>query len=119
MTIYYQEDLLTPDLLYPLIGRNIRKLRQRHGITQEQLAELIGVEQKQISQIESGKARTRLPTYLLIANVFHVSIDDFLADALHIDEATTAVSILQREGERRLLGDVVRAVIHYLGEKEA
>lgn len=117
MAIYYQEDLLTPDLLYPLIGRSIRKLRQQNGITQERLAELIGADQKQISQIESGKARTRLPTYLLIANVFHVSIDDFLTDALHIDEATNAASILHGEGERKLLGDVVRAVIHYLGEK--
>ena len=56
-------------------------------------------------------------TYLLITNVFHVSIDDFLADVLHIDEATTATSILHGEGERKLLGDVVRAVIHYIGEK--
>lgn len=56
-------------------------------------------------------------TDLLITNVFHVSIDDFLADVLHIDEATTATSILHGEGERKLLGDVVRAVIHYIGEK--
>lgn len=110
--IYYQEDLLVPERLYPLIGQSIKRLRQQQRMTQEQLAELIDIDQKQISQIESGKARTRLPTYLRIANVFHVSIDDFLADALRIDHPTTAASILQRQSERRLLGDIVRAVIH-------
>lgn len=101
-----------------MIGQSIKRLRQKQRMTQEQLAELIDVDQKQISQIESGKARTRLPTYLRIANVFHVSIDDFLADALRIDQPTTAALILQRQSERQLLGDVVRAVIHYLGERE-
>lgn len=118
MAIYYRKDLLEPEKLYLLIGRNIKKLRRQHEMTQEQLAELINVDQKQISQIESGKARTCILTYLRIANVFHVSIDDFLADILCREQATTAASILQGQSERQLLGDVVRAVIHYLGEKE-
>lgn len=117
MSIYYQEDLLTPEKLYPLIGQSIKRHRQQHHMTQEQLAELIDVEQKQISHIESGKARTQLPTYLRIANVFHVSIDDLLADALHIDTLPTSAEILHREGEQRLMSSIVQSVLRYLREK--
>lgn len=118
MSIYYQEDLLIPEKLYPLIGQSIKRHRQQHHMTQERLAELIDVEQKQISHIESGKARTQLPTYLRIANIFHVSMDDLLADALYIDTLPTSAEILRREGEQRLMGSIIQSVLHYLKEKE-
>ncbi len=115
----YKSNLLSPDHLYPLIGRNIKRLRRQQNMTQEMLAELIDGDQKHISKIESGKARPGLSTYLRIANVFHVSVDCFLRDALETTDCLT-------EDERFLLGpneealtkDVLAAVLKYLDTKE-
>jgi len=38
-----------------LLGAQIREIRKARGLTQEQLAEMIDVEQKHVSRIESGK----------------------------------------------------------------
>lgn len=49
-----------------LIGEAIKQARTRKGLTQEQLAELVGVQRAQISKIESGKSIT----YSTIVKVF-------------------------------------------------
>ena len=118
MIAIYKNDFLAPEILYPLMGRNIKRLRQQNKMTQEQLAEKINMDQKQISNIESGRARARLSTYLRIANVFDVSIDHFLAEALLVDLNDLPNSALSRKSEQRFLRDVILAVLNYLKRKE-
>lgn len=118
MIAIYKNDFLAPEILYPLIGQNIKRLRQQNKMTQEQLAEKINVDQKQISHIESGRARPRLSTYLRIANVFDVSIDHFLVEALLTDMNDLPNYALSRKSEQRFLRDVILAVLNYLKRKE-
>ena len=40
---------------YYVIGQRIRKTRKAHGLSQEQLAELVGVSRNTISSIETGQ----------------------------------------------------------------
>lgn len=115
----YSEYYLAPEKLYVLIGKSIKRLRKKHGMTQEQLAEQAETEQKQISKIESGQTRARLTTYLRIANVFGVSIDHFLAEALMIEPEHYPASMLSGENEQQFLHDVIHAAIRYLEEKES
>ena len=117
MALYKEEYLLSGNL-YPLLGKSIRRLRRRREITQEELAEAVNIDQKQISYIESGKARARLPTYLRIANVFGVSIDHFLADALLIEPEHLPMILIDGEEEQCFLLDVIHAVLRYLDEEE-
>lgn len=46
-----------------LVGRNVRRLRKRTGLTQEQFAELSGFSQQSISSLEKG---TRNPTVITL-----------------------------------------------------
>jgi len=46
-----------------LVGRNVKRLRQEKGLTQEQLAELSGFSQQYISGLEQGR---RNPTVVSI-----------------------------------------------------
>ena len=39
-----------------LVGRNVKRIRQEKGLTQEQLAELSGFSQQYISGLEQGRA---------------------------------------------------------------
>ena len=48
------------------LGLKIRQLRKSKGLTQEQLAEKIGIDNKHLSRIEKGK---HMPTYNIIKNL--------------------------------------------------
>jgi ribosome-binding protein aMBF1 (putative translation factor) len=50
------------------------KYRMDKGLTQEQLAELVGTSNSQISRIESGRHRTNLDTLLRIASALDVKM---------------------------------------------
>lgn len=56
---------------------NVRLLRKEKGITQEQLAERIGVSRQTINAIEKEKFDPSLPTAFKMAQVFDQPIDAF------------------------------------------
>ena len=101
-----------------LLGQSIRKLRIKNKQTQAQLAELIHIDQKQISMIVSGRVQARLSTYLHIANAFGVSIDSLLADALLVTPKIKDTDYLSGKSEQQFIQNVVKAAICYLKEKE-
>lgn len=59
------------------LGKRIKELRKQKCITQEKLAELIGMEQNTISVIESGRNFPTLSTLEKIATIFEVELCDF------------------------------------------
>lgn len=64
-------------------GANIRKIREREGMSQEQLAakiQLMGVPmvQKAISRIETGERVVADYELMLIAQIFGVDVKDLL-----------------------------------------
>lgn len=59
------------------LGKRIKELRKNAGLTQEQVAERIDMEQNTISVIESGRNFPTLVTLEKIANVLNVKLSDF------------------------------------------
>ncbi|WP_307761228.1 helix-turn-helix domain-containing protein [uncultured Phascolarctobacterium sp.] len=70
------------------IGPNIKVLRTINRIRQVQMAEALGVSQTHLSNIESGRVNVNVPLLVKAANLLHCSIDDFLHNAMSIDETT-------------------------------
>ncbi len=58
------------------IGETIRGLRRKHGLTQENLAEALGITFQAVSRWESGLAYPDMELVPSIANYFGVSIDE-------------------------------------------
>jgi len=56
------------------IAFNIKVERMRKNITQLQLAETIGVHEKYIGQIESGRQNITIKTLIKISNALNVSL---------------------------------------------
>ncbi len=50
----------------------IRSVRQRAGLTQQQLAEKVGRDQSEISRIESGQTALTVPLLLRVAGALRV-----------------------------------------------
>ena len=54
----------------------LRALRQLHGLTQQQLAEALGVSRQTVISIEAGKYDPSLVLAFAIARLFAVRIED-------------------------------------------
>ena len=57
---------------------NLVELRKIHGMSQEELADIIGVSRQTLSKYETGESLPDIEKCKLIANAFGVSIDDLL-----------------------------------------
>lgn len=61
---------------------NLKQIRKEAHLTQEELANCVGVRRETISQLESGKGNPSLLTVLKVAKVLKVPVDELfkLAD---------------------------------------
>lgn len=59
-----------------LFGKRLKELRKLNKLTQEQLAELIGLDPKQICRIENGACFTTFETLQKISKIFNIEIYD-------------------------------------------
>ena len=62
------------------VDRNIKEIRNRKGITQEQLANKIGVAQSLVAQYERGSKVPNLLTAKEMAKALECDINDFLKE---------------------------------------
>ena len=69
-------------LNYILLGKRIRNIRKRKGVTQAALAEKINCSPSYISYVENGSKGLSLDSLIQIANVLNISTDDILIDSL-------------------------------------
>lgn len=60
------------------IGDNMRNIRKRKGMTLQQLADILGCSQQNISQYESGKRTPKLETLQKMAAALEVSLFDLV-----------------------------------------
>lgn len=65
---------------YFKIGQRIRKYRKAHGLSQEQLAEQVGISVTHMSHIETGNTKLSLPVLVDLAKVLEVQTDDLLSE---------------------------------------
>lgn len=58
------------------VESNVREHRLRRGLTQEELAQAVGVSRQSINSIERGRYTPSLPLALRFARVFGCSTDE-------------------------------------------
>lgn len=74
---------------YASIGQKVKQIRLGKGVTQEQLAEAVGVGITHISHLETGSGTVSLKVFLAIVNYLECSADEILCK-----EITTARPIV-------------------------
>lgn len=68
----------TKETLNREIGLNIRKLRTFKGLTQQALAQRVGVSYQQIQKYETGHSRIAVDVLFSVANALDVVVDELL-----------------------------------------
>ena len=59
-----------------MLSENIYTLRRKHGLSQEQLAEKIGVSRQAISKWEGGLSTPELDKLMALSECFQITIDE-------------------------------------------
>ena len=81
-----------------LLGARVKELRKGKGITQDQLAERVGLATRYISMIEVGRSSPSLETVENIARALDVQMK-VLFDFAHLDPEATSPEGLDRHFE--------------------
>ena len=62
------------------VGRNIKAARAKKGVTQDQLAELAGLNRVHLYRIETGRQSMTLRTLKIIADALDVKMRDLIGN---------------------------------------
>ncbi|MDI3481125.1 MAG: hypothetical protein PWQ97_780 [Tepidanaerobacteraceae bacterium] len=57
------------------IGQRIRNEREKMGLTREEFAEIVGLSDYYVGQLERGERQMSLPVMVRVTNCLHVSLD--------------------------------------------
>ena len=60
------------------IGKIIAKRRQAKNLTQEQIAEILGIGSEAVSRIERGAVMPTIPRLIELADLFQCNVSDLL-----------------------------------------
>ena len=78
MCSYYNENAPTKERRKMSVNENIKKARKAAGITQKELAEVLGVHQKDISRWENGERTPSIEAFTKICKALKASADALL-----------------------------------------
>jgi transcriptional regulator with XRE-family HTH domain len=73
-----------------LVGRNVRRIRQKKGLTQEKFAEISGFSQQYISGLEQGRRNPTVVTLYELATALGVGHIELLQPARGGDPSSCA-----------------------------
>ena len=60
------------------LAENLKKIRKKHKLSQEDLASILGVSRQAISKWESKVAYPEMDKIMMLCNKFNLNIDDLL-----------------------------------------
>ena len=63
-----------------MLSERIYQFRRKSGLSQEQLAEKIGVSRQAISKWESGTSMPEFQKLLALSECFHITLDELVKD---------------------------------------
>lgn len=111
------------ELNYKAIGKRIKIARIKAELTQERLAEIVGVSPSHMSNIETGTTRVSLTAIVTIANALSVTVDDLLCDSIIKARAPLEKDIAEilkdcDEYEIRMIADMAQALKDTLRKDE-
>lgn len=78
------------------IAKNLQFLRKRDKITQEELADKLGVSRQSVSKWETGEAYPETEKLILLCDMFGVTLDDLMRGDV-TEKTETAVRIADKE----------------------
>lgn len=98
------------------LGRRIRSLRQKQGLTQEILAESAGISGKYLGEVERGEMNVSIQVIRKLADALNVQLIDLVDNTHESSEAILREEILSVVGssggdDLRLIYRLIKSVV--------
>ena len=97
------------------LSEKLYELRKKSNLSQEQLAEKLGVSRQAISKWESGKAVPESDTLISISKYFDVTLDYLMKEENSLSEAVTEDAATQPSTNNRRKKRIFGLVICFMG----
>ena len=100
-----------------IIGAKIRQIRLAKGFSQEKLSEAVDISPRQMCLIENGNSLPSLETFVNIARVLEIDINEFFNISFkNIEDERIKVIDMIKSADRKklpLINDILCAVVKY------
>ena len=105
------------------IGQYIQLLRKQSGMSQKNLAERLSVSYQAVSKWDRGESLPDLPTIVLLAELFEVTVDDLIVDPDALPETTGKVEkimsaavekTLKRKADKRIIAQLCTVLVAFI-----
>ena len=100
------------------IGQVCQQYRLKNNLTQNQVAELTGLEPRHISQIERGLSKGSIDTLIKLCNAYKITPDIILYDLLD-NSVKKSVSIYEEKFKKLTIRDkdcILHLIDYYLSK---
>ncbi|RQN09839.1 XRE family transcriptional regulator [Clostridium butyricum] len=110
-------------MTYINLGKNIKQERLKSNLTQEQLAEMLGISTSYMGRIERGERNLPIDTLIQISNILNVSIDYLLKNSINIDNNNILTSEIYELiknlnfNEKNFILDMIRLTVSHFNNK--
>lgn len=94
------------------IGNKFQEYRLKNNLTQNQVAEITGLEPRHISQIERGLSKGSIDTLLKLCNAYKITPDIVLYDLL--DEDLKKDVSIYAENFKKLNQKDKKSILHFI-----
>lgn len=94
------------------IGKICQEYRLKNNLTQNQVAEITGLEPRHISQIERGLSKGSIDTLLKLCNAYKITPDIILYDLL--DEDLKKDVSIYAENFKKLNQKDKKSILHFI-----
>lgn len=84
------------------LGKRLREIRQARGLSQEQIAKILGLNRSTVSQIENGKRSLVADELSSVSDALGISIDSLLDPDKEIDVVLEEESVRREKGRLRI-----------------
>ena len=113
-----QREPVKPEEVLRNLGKTVRQLRRQRKMTQEDLAEIAGVNVKHLGEVERGKGNPTLQFLLKVSSALQVGLLSLFfdgptpepEDAVHYEEIMTLVRRLDQPDLQKL-HKVLKAIV--------
>jgi transcriptional regulator with XRE-family HTH domain len=107
------------DAFYAIVGRNIKNVRIGRGVSQTELAHLIGFNRSSVANLEAGRQRIALHLFFLIVEALDARPDEILPNMQLLEEINlVAIDSLDEHliGSTSTTQDFVRGTMARMGK---
>ena len=102
------------------LSKKLRDLREKCGYTQQQIANALNIDRSTYSYYETGKTSPDIPSLIVLANVFSVSIEELLGQdqqpplALNDSGSPKKMSKLSKSFSKNFMKKLVKKLVSNL-----